>query len=578
MRGRRGRVRAPPAGHAGRRARARDRPGGARRSSSRCARTATNCPTTSSTAPQLQRGRAGARRRHHRRLRGPPALARAPRLVHRRPRDAAARDGRRDRRGRRGLDFDRDERPGQRACARRRAITPPTPSCSPPARGRRRWRRCSASASRCRPGKGYSFFVKPSVIPQHSILLADVHVGCTPLGERDADRRDDGVQRPQHPARRAPHRRHHHRGAGLASSRGRRPRSSRSGRGCGRSPPTACRSSTGPRSPTPTSPPAMRCRASPWPRRPARRWREFMLSDQRRRTCSRRSASTGCRACAEGGTAVAEPLRVVIIGSGNIGSDLMAKVGRSPALELVGMAGIDPDSPGLARAAEAGVTTSSVGPRGPARPGPDDVDLAFDATSAYAHAEHAALLAERGILSVDLTPAALGPARDPGGQPRRPSRRPRRQPRHLRRAGDGPGGRRDRRVSPTCPTRRSSRRSPPRSAGPGTRANIDEFTRVHGARAGVRRRRRARQGDHAPQPGQPAGADAKRDLRRRPGRRPRGGDRGGGRAWSRTVAGYVPGYRLTAPPTIADDVDHGAARGRGRRRLPAVSTRATSTS
>ena len=47
-------------------------------------------------------------------------------------------------------------------------------------------------------GKGYSFFVKPSVLPSHSILLADVHVGCTPLGDRDADRRDDGVQRPQH--------------------------------------------------------------------------------------------------------------------------------------------------------------------------------------------------------------------------------------------------------------------------------------------------------------------------------------------------------------------------------------------
>jgi acetaldehyde dehydrogenase len=106
---------------------------------------------------------------------------------------------------------------------------------------------------------------------------------------------------------------------------------------------------------------------------------------------------------------MAKPLRIVIIGSGNIGSDLMAKVGRSPQLELVGMAGIDPDSPGLSRAAEAGVLTSSIG-LADLLERLDEVDLAFDATSAYAHAENAALLVERGIFSVDLTPAALGPA------------------------------------------------------------------------------------------------------------------------------------------------------------------------
>lgn len=104
-----------------------------------------------------------------------------------------------------------------------------------------------------------------------------------------------------------------------------------------------------------------------------------------------------------------EPIRVVIIGSGNIGSDLMAKVDRSPLLELAGMAGIDPDSPGLARAAEAGVPTSSDGLEDLLER-VSDVALAFDATSASAHAGHAELLAERGILSVDLTPAALGPA------------------------------------------------------------------------------------------------------------------------------------------------------------------------
>src|SRR3954471_12351085 len=87
----------------------------------------------------------------------------------------------------------------------------------------------------------------------------------------------------------------------------------------------------------------------------------------------------------------------------------MAKIGRSDALELVGMAGIDPDSPGLARAVEAGITTSRVGLEDLLSQ-VSDVDLAFDATSAYAHAEHAQILADRGIASVDLTPAALGPA------------------------------------------------------------------------------------------------------------------------------------------------------------------------
>ena len=104
-----------------------------------------------------------------------------------------------------------------------------------------------------------------------------------------------------------------------------------------------------------------------------------------------------------------ERVRAVIIGSGNIGSDLLAKAGRSAKLEVVGMAGIDPDSPGLARAREAGIATSHVGLEELLNR-VSDVDVAFDATSAYAHAEHARILADRGILSIDLTPAALGPA------------------------------------------------------------------------------------------------------------------------------------------------------------------------
>jgi acetaldehyde dehydrogenase len=102
-------------------------------------------------------------------------------------------------------------------------------------------------------------------------------------------------------------------------------------------------------------------------------------------------------------------LRVAIIGSGNIGTDLMYKVERSALLEVAGVAGIDPNSDGLARAKERGHLTTDQGL--------DDllekaerIDLAFDATSARTHPAHAALLAEHEIASVDLTPAALGPA------------------------------------------------------------------------------------------------------------------------------------------------------------------------
>ena len=73
------------------------------------------------------------------------------------------------------------------------------------------------------------------------------------------------------------------------------------------------------------------------------------------------------------------------------------------------MAGIDPDSAGLRRRASTATSSPTRAWRGLLEL-VDDIDLAFDATSAAAHAEHARLLAERGIRSVDLTPAALGPA------------------------------------------------------------------------------------------------------------------------------------------------------------------------
>lgn len=102
------------------------------------------------------------------------------------------------------------------------------------------------------------------------------------------------------------------------------------------------------------------------------------------------------------------PLRVAILGSGNISCDLMYKVLREPSLRLVAMAGIDADSEGLRRAAELGVPTSAAGIDGLFAL--DDLpELVFDATSARAHLSHAARFAEAGIAGIDLTPAAIGP-------------------------------------------------------------------------------------------------------------------------------------------------------------------------
>ncbi|MEU8137359.1 acetaldehyde dehydrogenase (acetylating) [Streptodolium elevatio] len=103
--------------------------------------------------------------------------------------------------------------------------------------------------------------------------------------------------------------------------------------------------------------------------------------------------------------------KVAVIGSGNIGTDLMIKVMRTGEhLEMGAMVGIDPDSDGLARARRLGVPTTHEGVDGLiALPGFDDIDIVFDATSAKAHEHNAARLRPFGKLLVDLTPAALGP-------------------------------------------------------------------------------------------------------------------------------------------------------------------------
>lgn len=103
--------------------------------------------------------------------------------------------------------------------------------------------------------------------------------------------------------------------------------------------------------------------------------------------------------------------KAAIIGSGNIGTDLMLKIIRlSDSLEMAAMVGIDPESEGLKRAARLGVPTTSEGIDGLlALDVFPDIRVVFDATSAGAHRAHDEVLQRHGKIVIDLTPAALGP-------------------------------------------------------------------------------------------------------------------------------------------------------------------------
>jgi len=103
--------------------------------------------------------------------------------------------------------------------------------------------------------------------------------------------------------------------------------------------------------------------------------------------------------------------KVAIIGSGNIGTDLMIKVLRtSEVLEMGAMVGIDPESDGLARAARLKVPTTAEGVEGLVNlPNFDEIEIVFDATSAKAHIANNERLAPLGKRLIDLTPAAIGP-------------------------------------------------------------------------------------------------------------------------------------------------------------------------
>ncbi|MGQ4599760.1 acetaldehyde dehydrogenase (acetylating) [Nocardia sp. R6R-6] len=174
--------------------------------------------------------------------------------------------------------------------------------------------------------------------------------------------------------------------------------------------------------------------------------------------------------------------KVAIIGSGNIGTDLMIKVMRTAQhLEMAAMVGIDPDSDGLARARRFGFATTHEGVEGLlALPEFDEIGIVFDATSAKAHERNAARLQPLGKRLIDLTPAAIGPYVVPAVN----------LDDHL----DAPnvnmvtcGG------QATIPIVAAVSRIVPvayaeivasissKSAGPGTRANIDEFTETTSA-------------------------------------------------------------------------------------------------
>jgi len=100
---------------------------------------------------------------------------------------------------------------------------------------------------------------------------------------------------------------------------------------------------------------------------------------------------------------------VAILGSGNIGTDLMIKLDRSQILELTAVIGIDPQSDGLRRARELGYAGVDTGIEGFLADPELEADIVFDATSAKAHLYNAKVLKEAGIKVIDMTPAAVGP-------------------------------------------------------------------------------------------------------------------------------------------------------------------------
>jgi acetaldehyde/propanal dehydrogenase len=248
-------------------------------------------------------------------------------------------------------------------------------------------------------------------------------------------------------------------------------------------------------------------------------------------------------------------VKCALIGPGNIGTDLLAKLQRSPVLEPVWMVGIDPTSDGLKRAREMGIKTTADGVDGLVpHIKRDRVQIVFDATSAYVHAENSRKVNAEGAMMIDLTPAAIGPYCVP--------------PVNLREHV----GKREMNVNMvTCGGQATipmvyavSRVQPVRyaeivatvsskSAGPGTRKNIDEFTRTTAgavAKVGGARQGKAiivinpaepplimRDTVHCLVDGTPKAAEIEASVH----------------AMLAEVQKYVPGYRIVNGPVVDGD-------------------------
>ncbi|ODU96968.1 MAG: acetaldehyde dehydrogenase (acetylating) [Bordetella sp. SCN 68-11] len=252
---------------------------------------------------------------------------------------------------------------------------------------------------------------------------------------------------------------------------------------------------------------------------------------------------------------MSKKVKCALIGPGNIGTDLLAKLQRSPVLEPVWMVGIDPASDGLKKAREMGIKTTAEGVDGLVpHIEADGVQIVFDATSAYVHAENSRKVNACGAMMIDLTPAAIGPYCVP----------PVNLKEHI---GKGEmnvnmvtcGG------QATIPMVYAVSRVQPvryaeivatvssKSAGPGTRKNIDEFTRTTAgavAKVGGARQGKAiivinpaepplimRDTVHCLVDGPPKIAEIEASVAR----------------MIKEVQKYVPGYRLVNGPVIDGD-------------------------
>ncbi len=170
----------------------------------------------------------------------------------------------------------------------------------------------------------------------------------------------------------------------------------------------------------------------------------------------------------------------MIIGPGNIGTDLLMKMQRSEWIEPVWMVGIDQTSEGLKRAAEMGIKTTAEGVDGMlAQVIADDIRIAFDATSAYVHAENSRKLNELGVIMIDLTPAAIGPFCVPPVNLTEQTKNLSMNVNMVTCGGQAtiPMVAAISRVQPVAYGEIVATVSS-RSVGPGTRVNIDEFTRT----------------------------------------------------------------------------------------------------